>query len=59
MIPHCFGLHRFILSYLLLLGINRHHVHLTTLRSPHSDGFGFALTCREGGILACECSVFS
>ena len=49
MIPHCFGLHRFVLSYLC---INRHHVHLTTLRSSHSDGFGFALTCRVGGILA-------
>ena len=59
MIPHCFGLHGFILSHLFLCGINGHHVQSTTLRSPHSDSFGFALDCRAGGILACEGSVFS
>ena len=59
MIPHCFGLHGFILSHLFLCGINGHHVQSTTLRSPHSDSFGFALACRAGGILACEGSVFS
>ena len=59
MIPLCFGLHGFILSHLFLCGINGHHVQSTTLRSPHSDSFGFALACRAGGILACECSVFS
>ena len=59
MIPLCFGLYGFILSYLFLFGINRHHVHLTTLLSPYSDGSGFALACRAGEILACECSVFS
>ena len=59
MIPLCFGLHGFILSHLFLCGINGHHVHLTTLLSPYSDGSGFALARRAGGILACECSVFS
>ena len=59
MIPLCFGLHGFILSYLFLFGINGHHVHLTTLLSPYSDGSGFALACRACGILACEGSVFS
>ena len=59
MIPLCFGLHGFILSHLFLCGINGHHVQSTTLRSPHSDSFGFALACRAGGILACEGSVFS
>ena len=59
MIPHCFGLHGFILSHLFLCGISGHHVQSTTLRSPHSDSFGFALACRAGGILACEGSVFS